>query len=231
LSVELSEDLYERLRSEVAPAPLGIVPPVPEAFVGRREDLQALRGRLGRAASSGDTAPVQVLTALHGWPGVGKTTLAAALAHDGEVRAMFPNGVLFASLGKEPDLLSTIVSWGRAVGAVGLSDAEDVPEASGRLRAAMRDKRVLVVLDDVWEATHALPLAVGGRRCGTLVTTRLDRVARELSPTSDGVYRLEVLSEGEALELLGQLWPPASWRITRTGHGSWSASSTACPWP
>ena len=96
---------------------------------------------------------------------------------------------------------------GRSVGAVGLSDAEDVPEASGRLRAAMRDKRVLVLLDDVWEATHALPLAVGGPRCGTLITTRLDRVARELSPTSDGVYRLEVLSEGEALELLGQLAP------------------------
>lgn len=110
LSVEMGEDLYERLRSEVAPARLGIVPPVPEAFVGRQEDLQALRGRLGRAASSGDAAPVQVLTALHGWPGVGKTTLAAALAHDEQVRAMFPDGVLFASFGKEPDVLSTIVS-------------------------------------------------------------------------------------------------------------------------
>jgi tetratricopeptide (TPR) repeat protein len=207
LSVEMGEDLYESLRSEVAPAPLGVVPPVPEAFVGREGDLEALRRRLRHADTPGNAAPVQVLTALHGWPGVGKTTLVAALAHDGEVRAMFPDGVLFASLGKEPDLLSTIVSWGRAVGAVGLSDAEDVPEASGRLRAAMRDKRVLVVLDDVWEATHALPLAVGGRRCGTLVTTRLDRVARELSPTADGVYRLEVLSEGEALELLGQLAP------------------------
>jgi hypothetical protein len=71
----------------------------------------------------------------------------------------------------------------------------------------MRDKRVLVLLDDVWEATHALHLAVGGPRCGTLVTTRLDRVARELSPTSDGVYRLGVLSDDEALDLLGQLAP------------------------
>lgn len=207
LNVQMGGDLSERLRSEVAAAPLGVVPPLPEAFVGREEDLEVLRRRLGRAAEAKETAPVQVLTALHGWPGVGKTTLAAALSHDGEVRKMFPDGVLFASLGKEPDVLSTIVAWGRAIGAGDISNAEDVPEASGRLRAAMRDKRVLLVLDDVWEPTHALSLAVGGLRCGTLATTRLDRVARELSPTAGGVYRLEVLAEDEALGLLGKLAP------------------------
>src|SRR5262249_27237613 len=38
--------------------------------------------------------PVQVLTAVHGWPGVGKTTMAAILAQDAEVASAFPHGVL-----------------------------------------------------------------------------------------------------------------------------------------
>ena len=207
LRLEVGEELYERLRSNNSPASLGIAPPVPEAFVGREGDVAELKGRLRQAARGGETVAVQVLTAVHGWPGVGKTALAAKLVHDEEVRGMFPDGVLFASLGQEPDVLSTIVSWGRSLGAGDLSDARTVTEASGRLRAAMLDKRALLVLDDVWEAAHALSLAVGGRRCGTLATTRLDRVARELSPRAEGVYRLEVLSEEDALELLGQLAP------------------------
>lgn len=207
LRVEMGEDLYKQLRPNGAPSSLGVAPPVPEAFVGREGDVAELKGRLRRAARGGDTAAVKVLVAVHGWPGVGKTALAATLAHDEEVRGMFPDGILFASLGQEPDVLSTIVSWGRSLGAGDLSDAETVAEASGRLRAAMLDKRALLILDDVWEAAHALPLAVGGRRCGTVATTRLDRVARELSPRAEGVYRLEVLSEEEALELLEQLAP------------------------
>jgi tetratricopeptide (TPR) repeat protein len=208
VSYELGEELYERLRSEARPAPLGAAPPLPEAFVGRVEDLSELKRGLGRASEGGGAA-VQVLTAVHGWPGVGKTAVAAALAHDGDVRRMFPDAVLFASLGQDPDVLSTILAWARSAGAGDLSDAESISEASGRLRAAMMDRRALLILDDVWEADHALPLAVGGRHCATLVTTRQDRVARELSPHASGVYRLGLLGEEESLRLLERLAPAA----------------------
>lgn len=154
---EIGEELYERMRANAAP--LGTAPPVPNAFVGRHDDLRELKRRLRRASESeAAVAPVQVLTAVHGWPGVGKTTVAAALAHDEEVRRMFPDGVLFASLGQDPEVLSTVVAWARSMGADDLSDAETVSEASGRLRAAMMDKRALLILDDVWEAAHAVPL-------------------------------------------------------------------------
>lgn len=205
---ELGEDLYEHRRA--MESPLGTAPPVPDMFVGRSEDLRELKLRFERASKSEATAaPVQVLTAVRGWPGVGKTALAAALAHDEEVRQMFPDGVLFASLGQAPDVLSMVVAWARSLGAADLSDAETVSEASGRLRAAMMDKRALLILDDVWEAAHAVPLTVGGPCCGTLVTTRLDRVARDISPDASGIYRLKVLPEEEALQLLDQLAPGA----------------------
>lgn len=207
LTFQTGEERYERLRPEVVPVRLGSAPPTPDVFVGRSEVLAEFRARLGQSAEQGvPEAPMQVLTAIHGWPGVGKTAVAAALAHDEEVGRMFPDGVLFASLGQEPELLSTILGFARALGD-DLSDAGKVEEASARLAAMLRERRVLVILDDVWEAAHALPLTVGGRRCMTLATTRLDRVARELSPQAEGVYRLGVLSKKAAFEVLEQLAP------------------------
>lgn len=208
LNLEFSRELYKEAEARTfTPSMLGMLPTLPEAFVGREDDLAELKVNLRAGVQDETLAPGQVLTAVHGWPGVGKTTVAAALAHDREIEEMFPDGVLFASLGQEPDILSTLVTWARALGAVDLSDAESVPEASARLAAAMRGKRALLIVDDVWEAAHAEPLAVGGRRCGTLVTTRLSQVAHEISPIAEGIYKLGVLSEEEAMELLEQLAP------------------------
>lgn len=56
----------------------GVAPPLPHLFIGRNKDMAALRQRLcGEAATT-------LITAVRGWPGIGKTTLAAALAHDCE---------------------------------------------------------------------------------------------------------------------------------------------------
>lgn len=207
-NIELDGEFYERLEARAtAPSKLGMAPPLPDVFIGREDDLAELKTRLKTVIEDDMSAPVQVLTAVHGWPGVGKTTVAAALARDKEIEELFPDGVLFASLGQQPDILSTLGAWGRASHVGDLSDAESVPEASARLSAMMRKKQTLLIIDDVWEATHATSLAVGGQRCATLVTTRLGRVAREISPKAEGVYKLGVLSDEEALQLLEQLAP------------------------
>lgn len=189
-------------------AALGLVPAAPEVLVGRERDLAEIKQRLivareeaEEASRSGD------FMALYGWPGVGKTALTTALANDPEVHEMFPDGVLFKSLGKHPDIFSTLAEWARAAGAGDLSGAVTVEEAAGRLRVAMKNKRVLAIVDDVWDATHALPLVIGGGRCATLATTRLEGVAREFSPGTAGIYRLGVLREEDALRLLVQLAP------------------------
>ncbi|WP_047864342.1 tetratricopeptide repeat protein [Rubrobacter aplysinae] len=206
LNFKFGGELYEESAARTSvPSMFGMVPALPETFVGRENDLAELKENLRTGVEDETSAPVQVLTVVHGWPGVGKTTVAAALACDREVEEMFPDGVLFASLGQEPEILSTLVTWARALGAGDLSDAESVSEASARLAAAMREKRALLILDDVWESAHAASLAVGSRRCGTLVTTRLSRVAQEISPRTEGIYRLGVLSKEESLELLRQL--------------------------
>ena len=86
-----------------------VAPPPPLLIVGRDEALRELKGRLGGEKR-------HLLTVVRGWPGVGKTTLAAAFANDPDVVTTFPDGVLWASLGKQPDLISELGSWGRAFG-------------------------------------------------------------------------------------------------------------------
>jgi len=71
----------------------------------------------------------------------------------------------------------------------------------------LRDKRVLLIVDDVWQAEHALPFRVGGAACALVMTTRLNDLATALAPTAADVYRLPVLAEAAALELLGKLTP------------------------
>ncbi len=192
-----------------APKP-GSAPPLPGLVVGREDDLRALKARLGIGGAGqggqGQALPLQVLTAIRGWPGIGKTTVAAVLAHDRDIIAAFPDGVLWTSLGPTPSLFSALATWSRALGADDLR-AQSLEEASAHLAALLRAKRMLLVVDDVWQAEHALPFKVGGRGCATLITTRSNRVAQALAPADDDIYHLTVLTEEKGLELLKKLAP------------------------
>lgn len=199
---------------------LGSAPPPPALVIGREDDLRMLKSRLGVTADGTVTAPDQTLTsrpclqngekaaltAVRGWPGVGKTTLAAALAYDADMMAAYPDGVLWVSLGQTPDISVKLASWGRALGTDGAL-AKTVEEASAQLAALLRTRRMLLIVDDVWSAPHALAFRVGGPQCATLITTRDSGVAQALAPTPDDIYRLDVLPDAKALELLQALAP------------------------
>ena len=74
---------------------------------------------------------------------------------------------------------------------------------------------MLLIVDDVWNASHALPFvrAAANSRCALLATTRLvsvaDALARLDTPrnSDENVYVLPVLSEENALVLLRYLAP------------------------
>jgi hypothetical protein len=187
-----------------SPSP-GSAPLRPSLVIGRDNDMRLLKQRVG----IGEDAPaaMNVLTAMRGWPGVGKTTLAATLAHDPDIRERFPDGVLWASLGQQPSLFGELAAWGRALGVPDLNQARTIDEASALLRGLLRDKRALLIVDDAWQAEHVVPFNIGGSGCTLLVTTRLPEVAREIAPTPTDVYILGVLGEADALELLRTLAP------------------------
>lgn len=183
-----------------------LLPPRPLLLTGRAEDIGALKTRLGITPPNHQIASPKI-TAVRGWVGVGKTSFVAALAHEREIKTAFPDGVLWVTLGQTPDVLSELDAWGRALGSDRIMQARDTREASLILAALLKDKRMLLLVDDVWDATHTEPFKVGGHGCGMVFTTRSETVAQTLVSDPSDVYRLDVLSPEFGYELLDSLAP------------------------
>ncbi|MCI5136650.1 MAG: hypothetical protein D3920_16650 [Candidatus Electrothrix sp. AW2] len=147
-----------------------------------------------------------MITSVRGWPGIGKTTLAAAMAHDAEVKKAFPDGVLWTALGMSPNPLAGLGQWLVAFGD-DPQQYQHIEERQNRLAGLLRDRQMLLIIDDVWQAADAQPFLVGGRHCRTMLTTREPDVARRLGLPNEAVYRLLVLSEEDSIDLIRQLSP------------------------
>ena len=79
--------------------------------------------------------------------GVGKTTVAAALTHDEEIRGAFDK-IVWESLGQEPDLREAQESIHEQLAGVGIP-ATAVTDSLRlqALRDAARDSKILLILD------------------------------------------------------------------------------------
>src|SRR5450755_3724834 len=148
-----------------------LIPPLPPLLVGREKEVVTLRAHLGKR---GQALP---LIMVNGLPGVGKTTLAAAVAHDPEIRAQFPDGVLWAPLGTTPDTFGQLRRWAALLG-LGELDARHPDSLPLALRSAIGNQHVLLILDDAWKMEDILALQVGGPHCAYLVTTRFLHLTR-----------------------------------------------------
>jgi tetratricopeptide (TPR) repeat protein/transcriptional regulator with XRE-family HTH domain len=157
--------------------------------------------------------------ALYGLPGIGKTALAVTLATDPRSQARFQDGVLWAGLGPQPDLLGLLVRWGKLLGirpseventCKGGDDPLQVPVSlledwRRALRATIGQRSLLLVIDDAWSINDALVLLVGGPQCAYLLTTRQPQVAFAFAP--ERAIPIHELSETEGLALLARFVP------------------------
>jgi hypothetical protein len=98
---------------------------MPAHFLGRDDLMADLAARL----TGGQTMALSA----EGLPGVGKTALAAALAHDSRILAHshFSDGVLWAGLGKQADVPGALAGWAEALG----SDVSQVAAVPARSQA------------------------------------------------------------------------------------------------
>lgn len=188
----------------------GLLPMPPRMLVGRRDVLDEIRRRLTSVQSTDE--PGQRVLVVHGVPGVGKTSVVSALAHDAQLRASFPDGVLWTSLGQNPNTNAVLEDWLNALTGTNVQPGRSISSLQGQLAAILSTQRVLLIIDDVWEASDADLLRLGGVCCGTLITTRETEAAISLAQGLENIYKLAGLSTEKAIELLIKL---ASWVVAQ----------------
>lgn len=178
------------------------LPRAARAFAGRKSEMTRL-AELVRGAGHG----VGVV-AVHGMPGVGKTAFAVRAAH--EFSDCFPDGQLFADMrahrpGAEPmTSAEALPALLRSLGVTGPA-LPSTPEGQiGLYRTILSDRRVLILLDDAFDAEQVRALIPSGKGCMLIVTSR-HRLDGILALDGAHAFYLDVLTATESHEILTDL--------------------------
>ena len=172
------------------------VPALPTAYLPRRGDLDALRARVAVTAGVGVVGRRQ-RTGLHGRGGIGKSVLAAALCFDPEVRSWFPDGIFWATLGEDADLVAAQRALVMRLG--GDAAFSTVLEGHRQLSELLAARACLVVVDDVWSTAGAEAFAAPGPAGRVLYTTRDDTL---LGGVTADTQLVDVLDDASSLAFL-----------------------------
>ncbi len=182
------------LPSEVYPRsyPLVTAPRPPDLFVERPAEFDQLITQLLGEVTNSNPKTVPHTIAIQGGGGFGKTTLTQAICHHPKVQAAFPDAILWIELGQNPNLLELLAKQINLLTQERAVFAEDVNAAATHFRKVLSDRRVLVVLDDVWDDTHVRPFLPDNRQCASLLTTRRQDIAAYLGAQTVSVNQMSI---------------------------------------
>lgn len=211
-SAERIDNLYQI--GEVGSITIGAAaakdpPPLPEPELRLPQHAIVGRSALVAGVLADLQAGVQDL-AFEFLPGIGKTTVAAELIREKALRDLF-DGVLWAHLGQTPDVRGELLKWAAAVGLDDSAVAKRKTDAelSRAIESRIGERKLLLVVDDVWSSEAGQYFLLGGPRCTRVLTSRQRGVARELSPQAR-VYVVPKLAPNDSLTLLRALAPVAA---------------------
>lgn len=211
------EDAFHRLicgiRGEI-PEPGGgpVKPPrpssyrsmaqAPEEFIHRGEYDRVLEALCLKEGAVLSGTSIGITTALRGAGGFGKTALAQKLCQDQRVRAAYPDGILWTTMGEDIDAngrlsqVRDLIRWWTQEKEA--PNFETVSVAGARLRELLATSRVLIVIDDVWSSADVTPFQGIGNGSALLITTR------DSQTLPSGSQKIEVgaMASAEAVKLL-----------------------------
>lgn len=180
----------------------GGAPAAGRRLFGREHDEREIKARLTDGAHD-EAAGVVVL---HGVAGVGKSSLLNRLARDSSLGELFPGGGLWAAVGETPDVLGLLTSWGQAL-RIPAQRLMRIDDAVATIRGVLQQRRMLILIDDVWTEAHAHTLHVAGPGSVILYTTRSPGLADRLAPTPAAAYPLRGLDKVNGVKLLAYFAP------------------------
>ncbi|MEO6063374.1 MAG: NB-ARC domain-containing protein, partial [Thermoflexales bacterium] len=200
--IEARPLLRDELLADAVSRSRPLSPMIPVVTANRIHGREALIEQICAQLGAGETI------GLSGIGGIGKSTLAALATAAPAMRARFYDGVLWTSLGLNPDLFFETGQWIAALlpGQVDLAGLPTFPVRQARLRELLASRRILIVIDDVWVAGHAAELILGGNNCAHLVTTRDAALAASLC-APEACLRVPDLDPLESARLLTALAP------------------------
>ncbi|MDH6128908.1 tetratricopeptide repeat protein [Kitasatospora sp. GP82] len=170
-------------------------------FVDRDDERASCTAVLDRP---GEGRPAVLV--LSGVGGVGKSALSRRWGH--EVRGQFPDGVLYADLGRlrrdgGVDLAEVLADFLEALGVHRFWHPKGLARLQARFRSETHGRRLLVVLDDVLMREEAEALLPGDERSVVLVTS--PRRQYDLEDEGAVAVPIGVLSQEHAEDLLAAL--------------------------
>lgn len=174
-----------------------IVDELADNYVYRAREFTALKS----AVLQGGKQHVAAITSvLKGAGGYGKTMLAQALCHDNEIKAVFPDGVEWVTLGEALTVGELVDKMKAVIYRLRQKTLpiESFEVAKAELRMALEGSHMLLVVDDVWREPDLKPFLEGGPHCVRLITTRNEAVL----PPDTPCIPVDAMSPEESVQLL-----------------------------
>ncbi|XP_042992497.1 uncharacterized protein LOC122318860 isoform X5 [Carya illinoinensis] len=139
-----------------------------------------------------------------GMPGVGKSTLMKEIARQAKEEKLF-NEVVMTMVTNSPDVR-------RIQGAIAYKldlnfdqEADEKDRASHLQRRLSKDKKVLVILDDIWKAFDLQEMGIPSKGCKVVMISRDRDVLISGMDTQKAIHELKILQKDEAWNLFEKM--------------------------